>query len=315
MVNSDSGLLQCLPVTMETMFSRAIVRAPGANYAQGLTSVDLGVPNYARALQQHESYCEALEACGLTLTRLEKDERYPDATFVEDTAVLAQATANGSTRLENRALPDRPAPSGLPARGPRSRATAPNTKLTGPGAILTRPGAASRAGEVESIAEVLAQFYSELNSIQAPGTVDGGDVCEADGHFFIGISERTNEHGAAHLARLLALSGYTSSSVDIRGAQEILHLKSGVAYLGDRRLAVIEALAGREEFHGYELVRVNPGEEYAANCVRVNDRILVAAGYPEFEKTLRALGYQTIALEMTEFQKMDGGLSCLSLRF
>ena len=97
--------------------------------------------------------------------------------------------------------------------------------------------------------------------------------------------------------------------------KEILHLKSGLASVGDNRLVVIEALANREEFRGYELVRVNADEEYAANCVRVNDYVLVAAGYLVFEQRLQTLGYETIALEMTEFQKMDGGLSCLSLRF
>jgi len=78
---------------------------------------------------------------------------------------------------------------------------------------------------------------------------------------------------------------------------------------------VTEALADRADFHRYDLVRVNLDEEYAANCVRVNEQVLVAAGYPKFENRLRELGYQTIALEMSEFQKMDGGLSCLSLRF
>jgi dimethylargininase len=78
---------------------------------------------------------------------------------------------------------------------------------------------------------------------------------------------------------------------------------------------VIEALAEREEFHSYDLVRLNAGEEYAANCVRVNDYVLVAAGYYAFEGALQDLGYKTLSVEMTEFQKMDGGLSCLSLRF
>ncbi len=78
---------------------------------------------------------------------------------------------------------------------------------------------------------------------------------------------------------------------------------------------MIEALADRPELRGYDLVRVNAGEEYAANCVRVNAAVLLAAGHPTFEEKLRELGHQTIALNMTEFQKMDGGLSCLSLRF
>jgi len=256
------------------MFSRAIIRPPGTNYAEGLTRVALGAPDYERALRQHAAYCEALERCGLKLIHLATDESYPDSTFVEDTAVL------------------------IPA-----------------GAILTRPGAASRMGEVESIKGTLSRLCPRIDSIQEPGTVDGGDICEAGNHFFIGLSNRTNEAGAGQLAKLLASYGYTSSFVDIRNVKDILHLKSGLAYLGDNRLVVIEALANRKEFNGYELVRVNVDEEYAANCVRINDYVLVAAGYPVFEQTLRGAGYKTIDLEMTEFQKMDGGLSCLSLRF
>src|SRR5206468_11662322 len=109
--------------------------------------------------------------------------------------------------------------------------------------------------------------------------------------------------------------GYTSSFVSLRGVSNILHLKSGLAYLGNNRLVVTEPLANCAEFWGYDLVRVNAGDEYAANCVRVNDHVLVAAGYPAFEGRLQAVGYETIALDMTEFQKMDGGLSCLSLGF
>ena len=264
------------------MSSKAIVRPPGANYADGLTGVDLGSPDYARARRQHAQYCEALEECGLELTRLGADERYPDSTFVEDTAVIIGV------------LPD-------------SRPSAPL-------AILTRPGAASRRGEVESIKEALSPFCPQIRSIREPGTLDGGDICEAGNHFLIGISERTNEAGAQQLAELLTSYAYTSCCVDIRDVKNILHLKSGVAYLGDNRLVVTEALANRKEFRGYDLVRVATDEEYAANCLLVNNYVLVAAGYPAFERTLGNLRYKTIALEMTEFQKMDGGLSCLSLR-
>lgn len=253
---------------------RAIVRPPSANFVEGLTTVDLGLPAYARALEQHEAYCTALQQCGLELLRLEADAAHPDAAFVEDTAVLTERCA-----------------------------------------ILTRPGAPSRQGEGARVSELLTEHYSELNNIVEPGTLDGGDICEAEDNFFIGISARTNEAGAQQLAGLLASFGYTSSLVDVRGVQGILHLKSGLAYLGDNRLAVIEALQNREEVRGYELVSVNTTEEYAANCVRVNDHVLVAAGHPAFEEKLQDLGYQTIALDMTEFQKMDGGLSCLSLRF
>jgi dimethylargininase len=256
------------------VFSRAIVRQPSANFAEGLTSVQLGKPLYERVLEQHEAYCAALEQCGLALVRLESDGRYPDSTFVEDTAVLA-----------------------------------------GHCAVLTRPGAPTRSGEVTATAAALDAFFLRLDSIQEPGTLDGGDVCEARNHFFIGVSERTNEAGAQQLAGLLESCDYTSSFVDIRGIEAILHLKSGLAYLGDNRLVVTEGLANREEFRSYDLVRVQAGDEYAANCVHVNGHVLVAAGYQSFENILRGFGYQTMALEMSEFQKMDGGLSCLSLRF
>jgi dimethylargininase len=274
------------------MFRQAIVRPPATNFADGLTTVQLGRPDHARALEQHAAYCEALAACGLALTRLDADERFPDSTFVEDAAVMLRGAMD---------------------------------QVADQAAILTRPGADSRAGEVESIAETLRELFPQttLHSIQERGTLDGGDVCEAEretargarSHFFIGVSERTNEAGAQQLAEIVTSYGCTASLVDLRGLPNILHLKSGLAHLGDNRLVTIDALADHAAFRGFDLVRVSASEEYAANCVRINDRVLVAAGYPKFERTLEDLGYQTVALGMSEFQKMDGGLSCLSLRF
>ncbi len=187
--------------------------------------------------------------------------------------------------------------------------------LTPHSAILANPGAIRRRGEVLSIAQSLTDFYPSLNAIQSPGTLDGGDICQADDHFFIGISERTNEEGAHQLAKFLEQDGFTISFVDIRGIDNLLHLKSGIAYLGDTQLVVTQGLEDLISHRGYKIVAVDRDETYAANCVRVNNFVLVVAGYPKFTKELANLGYQTIALEMSEFQKMDGGLSCLSLRF
>jgi dimethylargininase len=255
-------------------YTRAIVRPPAANFAEGLTSVDLGKPVFAKALEQHARYCETLEQCGLALTRLPSDGRYPDSTFVEDTAILTSCCA-----------------------------------------IVTRPGAASRMGEVASIAAALPPLFSRIHAIVAPGTVDGGDVCQAENHFFIGLSARTNSEGVRQLAGILAQEGFTSAVVDIRGVSGILHLKSGISYLGDNRLVLIGALAGDAAFRGYEIVPIADQENYAANFLRINDAVIVSAGHPRFESTLRDFGYPVIALEMSEFQKMDGALSCLSLRF
>jgi dimethylargininase len=256
------------------MLRNAVVRPPGATFAQGLTTGTSGAPNLEKALEQHGRYCDALRSAGLTVTTLEADARHPDSTFVEDTAVLTDRVV-----------------------------------------ILTRPGAESRRGEVSSIREALSGFYASFQSITPPGTVDGGDICAADRHVFIGVSRRTNQEGARQLAGFLAQEGFTSSYVDIRGLGAILHLKSGVAYLGDNRLILIEALADRDVFGGYDVVRIDASETYAANCVRVNDCVLIAEGYPEILKAVRRLGARVIPLEMSEFRKMDGGLSCLSLRF
>jgi len=187
--------------------------------------------------------------------------------------------------------------------------------LTDRGAVLTRPGADSRRGEVENMAPVVRKYFRHVYSIEEPGTLDAGDVCEAGEHFFIGVSRRTNEHGARQLAGRLDSLGYSSSLIDIRGLSNILHLKSGIASLSDKRLVVIEALRNVPEFSGYDLICLNSTEEYAANCLSLNGRILIASGFPGVKRELELLGYPTVSLDMSEFQKMDGGLSCLSLRF
>lgn len=255
-------------------FRRAIVRPPPTTFAEGLTKSGLGAPDYKLAQHQHEKYCEALATCGLEVIELPADERFPDSTFVEDTAVI-----------------------------------------TAHGAILTRPGAPSRAGEVESIGKSLAQYFPVLDRIEAPGTVDGGDICEAGKTLFIGISDRTNEVGARQLAGWARQAGYETKCVSLSGLPQLLHLKSGLAYVGDTRLVVTRELAGHPSLSEYELITVESAESYGANCVRINDYVLVAAGHPVLAARLSQAGYQTLELAMSEFQKMDGGLSCLSLRF
>lgn len=205
---------------------------------------------------------------------LAADERHPDGTFVEDTAVVAARVA-----------------------------------------VATRPGAPTREGEVGAVAAALRQFRPDLELIAPPGTLDGGDVCQVGEHFLIGISERTNEHGASQLAAILARHGYSSSRVDIRGHRTLLHLKSGIAYLGENRFTVSADAAILEVPPGYERIVADMAESYAANCVRVNEVVLLAAGYPRLAARLGELGYIVRSLEVSEFQKMDGGLSCLSVRF
>jgi dimethylargininase len=257
-------------------FTRALVRPPGDNFAAGLTTAGLGAPDLALARGQHEAYVRTLEACGLAVTRLPADETHPDSTFVEDTALV-----------------------------------------TACGALLTRPGAESRRGEIAAVARALEVFFpaAETETTHAPGTLDAGDVCEADGHFFIGVSERTNDEGARQLADWLAWRGFTSATVDIRATPGLLHLKSGLAHLGGRRLLAVDALVGHPALAGWEVLRAPVGEDYAANCVRVNEVVLAPAGFPKAAALLRSAGLRVVALDVSEFRKMDGGLSCLSLRW
>jgi dimethylargininase len=244
--------------SLHGMLTRAVVRPPASNFADGLTTARLGEPDYERALGQHEAYCRALERGGLSLTRLPADSTHPDSTFVEDTAVIVKAS--DSSAGDANALPVEHPARDARAGTPLGRATAPPT------AVLTRPGAASRLGEIESVRTALQQFFSSLQEIGAPGTIDGGDVCEAAGnHFFIGLSQRTNQAGAQQLAKMLKHLGYTSTTVDIRNVDGLLHLKSAIAYLAHNHLVVTESMADREEFANYDLVRVNSGDDYAAN--------------------------------------------------
>lgn len=187
--------------------------------------------------------------------------------------------------------------------------------VTARGATLTRPGAASREGEVRSIGDELGRWFPELGAITGPGTVDGGDVCEAGQHFFIGLSERTNPEGAAQLAEWLGRHRFSSSVIDIRGIPGLLHLKTGLSWLGERRLLATADIAGHAGLSGWEVVRVPEGEDYAANCIRVNEALLVARGFPATSALLAELGYDLVPLPMTEYRKLDGGLSCLSLRW
>ncbi|HKO96734.1 MAG TPA: arginine deiminase family protein [Pyrinomonadaceae bacterium] len=262
------------------MFTKAIVRPPSANFSEGLTKAGLGPPSFASAVEQHSAYCEALERCGLELIKLQPEPQYPDSTFVEDTAILIEGF-NGDV----------------------------------PGlAVITRPGAESRRGETTEIRSVVSRFCSQVFSIEAPGTLDGGDICQVGSHFFIGISERTNETGAQQLVSILTPRGYTGSFIDIREIDGLLHLKSGMGSLGEKRVVITQALAGKMP-RDFDLILVPANEEYSANCIKVNEHVLVPSGYKSLAAALADRGYQVIELEMNEFQKMDGGLSCLSLRF
>ena len=131
-------------------------------------------------------------------------------------------------------------------------------------------------------------------------------------HFYIGLSDRTNQEGARQVIAHLEKHGLSGSTIAI---EKILHLKTGIAFLEDNTMAATSVYLGIEEFQKFKILRIDADESYAANCIWVNGNVLVAKGYPKAAKTIAGAGYPVIELDVSEFRKLDGGLSCLSLRF
>lgn len=181
-------------------------------------------------------------------------------------------------------------------------------------AVITNPGAPTRKGEVQSMAETLKSFYpaDKIFAITAPGTLEGGDVMMVGDTFYVGLSARTNAEGVGQLAALLAPFGCKVVGVPLT---EVLHLKTGVVYLEDGVLLCAGEFLTKPAFEGYTKIEIPPEEAYAANCIRVNDKVIVPAGYPKVLAAIENAGFQTLVCDTSEYRKIDGGLSCLSLRF
>jgi len=184
--------------------------------------------------------------------------------------------------------------------------------ITPKGAVITRPGAVSRMGETAAIREALDGRVEPLLAIESPGTLDGGDVMMVGDHYYIGLSNRTNVTGAEQLISILRSWGLDGSAVTM---DKLLHLKTGVSYLDNNHLLATGDLIEHPVFAGFDILAVSEEEAYAANSLWINGRVLVPSEHPETAGMILAAGYEVLSVDMSEFQKLDGGLSCLSLRF
>lgn len=252
-------------------FRNAIVRKPCKNMTKGLSSANLGLPDYQLALQQHENYIIALRSCGLRVEVLEANEDFPDSTFVEDIALLTPYCA-----------------------------------------IITNPGAPSRKGEANDALETIKKYYNQIEFIKEPGTIDAGDIMMVGNQYYLGLSERTNEEGARQMASILAKYNLVTKVVPLK---DMLHLKTGVAYLENNNLLVTGEFVSAREFDQFNKLEIDSSESYAANCIWVNDHVIIPMGYPKAKALIENNGYKTMEVDVSEFKKLDGGLSCLSLRF
>ena len=219
------------------MFRNAIVLKPAFSLKEGLTTSDLGKPDYYLASEQHNLYTETLIRLGLKVKVLPKNELFPDSVFIEDIALCTQSCA-----------------------------------------VITRPGATTRRGETAGIRGVLEEFYTIIEEIIYPGTLEAGDVMMAGDIFFIGISDRTNEAGAEQLTAILARYGMKGIKVPLK---KLLHLKSGISCLENNTILVCGELSNRSEFAGYNKIVVDEDECYAANSLWINGRFLYRKDFRE----------------------------------
>lgn len=179
-------------------------------------------------------------------------------------------------------------------------------------AIITRPGAESRRGEVVDMTNKLVSLFSDIEYINHPGTVEAGDIMKVGDHYYIGLSERTNAEGARQMIDLLAKHGKTGSTVELK---KMLHLKTGLSYLENNLLLAAGEFIDHPDFKKFDVIPIDEDEQYAANSLWLNGKVLVPQGFPRTKNKIEARGLETIEVDLTEFQKVDGGLSCLSLRF
>lgn len=247
------------------MYKQIIVKKPGKSYKEGLTTSNLGEPDYDLVLEQHEEYIEALKKCDVEIDVLPISEEFPDSTFVEDTAVLTKDFA-----------------------------------------VITNPGIGSREDEIHEMKPIIKKYYDEIHFIEAPGTLDGGDVLQIEKQFYVGLSDRTNKEGAEQFVRIIEQFSYTGEIVMLK---ELFHLKTGISYLGKNTVVVTGELVNHPSFQKYEKIIVPKEEEYASNCIVVNDYVIFPKNYPQTKAAIEGKGFKVIEVNTSEFRKHDGGLS------
>lgn len=178
-------------------------------------------------------------------------------------------------------------------------------------AVMTRPGAESRRAEGESVATVLAAFRPML-SLEAPGTLDGGDVLRIGREVYVGQGARSNVEGIAQLRGLLAQFRYSVQAVPTR---DCLHLKSAVTQVAEHTLLINPSWVDAAVFAGYQLIEVDPLEEHAANALRIGNRVLYPSFFPRTQQRLADAGIAVTTVDLSELQKAEGATTCCSLVF
>jgi len=183
--------------------------------------------------------------------------------------------------------------------------------IFGEKAVICNMKTKPRVKEVVEVAKVLGKM-KETHYIKPPATIDGGDILKVQDTVFVGLTSRTNLHAVKQLERILAKSDFEIIPVKV---YNVLHLKSACTYLGDNHVAVAEGYFDTDLLRNYKKIVVPKGEEYAADCLAVKGTVLVAKGYPKTGRLIEEAGFSTKELDVSEFRKGDGALTCLSILF
>jgi dimethylargininase len=176
-------------------------------------------------------------------------------------------------------------------------------------AILTRPGAASRRGEVASVAEALRP-YRTLAGIQSPATLDGGDVLVLGKTIFVGLSSRTDALGIDEIRRISSPFGYAVRPVPLSGC---LHLKSAVTRISEGAVLIHPGWADPGAFSSYDRVEIDPSEPFAANALLAWGTVIYPATFPRTLRRLEARGIEVVTVDVSELAKAEGAVTCCSL--
>ena len=182
------------------------------------------------------------------------------------------------------------------------------------GAVVMRPGAPSRLGEAAEMAPHLRALYGQVVAISGAGSfIEGGDILVTEREILVGRSARTNAAGIAELAGLVAPWGHALR--EVHTPPGVLHFKTDCSLLDAETILSTRRLSGSGCFDGYRVIDVAEGEEAAANTIRFNDLVLMPAGFDRTRDAILAAGFTVREIGNSECAKLDGGMSCLSLRF
>lgn len=180
-------------------------------------------------------------------------------------------------------------------------------------AIVLRPGAQTRIGEAAALRPALVTAMNDVVDLQTDGYVDGGDILCTDDRVLLGLSARTTQQGAEDLRPIVENLGYTLEI--LQTPPEILHFKTESSLLDAQTVLATPALTASGAFKGLNVIETVTGEEAAANAIRVNEHVFLSAGHPRTAEKLDAAGYSVKVLNTSQAALVDGGLSCMSLRY